>query len=135
MDTLLAPMSTLVKTSWSDWINEKYRQWRNSRVGHAAGVTEFGRQFGAGHQVVLGWLAPGSTPPRALKYINRLMDVYGEDEVMAVLGIDRLPRASALDQRTKRLVDLVNQVPESDQDQLIGLVEEFIRFAGYKRTQ
>lgn len=122
------------KTAWSAWINQKYDEFRRGKVGHAAGVTAFGRQFGASHQVVLAWLEDGSHPPISLDYINALIDTYGED-ALEPLGIERLPRRTDMDKKTRQLVELVEATPEDKQDQLIKLIEDFLAFAGFRRVK
>lgn len=75
--------------SFSEWINGKFIEWRGDRVGKAASVAEFARQFGAPQQLVSSWMTPverGGKIPRSSKYINALVAVYG-NEVYDVLGL------------------------------------------------
>lgn len=73
---------------FSDWITQKFITWRGERYGNSASVAEFAKQFGASHQLVLGWMKKGGKKPKHAKYINALVTVYGK-EVYDVLGLDR----------------------------------------------
>jgi len=73
---------------FSDWITEKFVEWRGGRVGQSASVAEFAKLFGASQPLVSGWMKAGGKVPRAKKYINALAAVYG-DEAYEVLGLSK----------------------------------------------
>jgi hypothetical protein len=75
------------KVPWSKWISDRYEEWRKGKRGNAASIAEFARQFGASHQVVLGWMSEDKeTIPTKAKYVNALVAVYGK-EIYTVLDI------------------------------------------------
>lgn len=75
--------------NFSDWITQKFVEWRGKRIGNSASVKEFAKLFGASQQLMSDWMKPserGGKAPRSAKYINALAAVYG-DEVYSVLGL------------------------------------------------
>ena len=70
---------------FGEWLTRKYTEWRGQRIGNSASVKEFAKLFGASQQLVSDWLN-GVKVPTSPKYINTLVDHYG-DEVYEVLGL------------------------------------------------
>jgi hypothetical protein len=99
---------------WSQFINDKYEEWRKDKRGNAASVTQFAKLFGADHQIIWNWMKPGSKPPRKPEYIQALVSVFG-DEVYKVNGW--LPKPIPNDTVS------IDQLPEEDRES----VEAFLR--------
>jgi len=72
---------------FSEWITNKFIEWRGNRIGRGSSVADFAAEFGANQPALSRWMHPGSKPPRSAKYISALYDRYG-NEVLEVLGID-----------------------------------------------
>jgi transcriptional regulator with XRE-family HTH domain len=75
---------------FSNWITQKFIDWRGDRHGRGSSVADFALLFGASQQLVSDWMRKGGKKPRAAKYINALAAVYG-DEVYEVLGLRKPP--------------------------------------------
>ena len=74
--------------TFSNWLRQKYFEWRGDRIGHSASVTEFARLFGASQPLMTEWLRVGGKVPTSPKFINALVAQYGY-EVYDVLGLSR----------------------------------------------
>jgi transcriptional regulator with XRE-family HTH domain len=72
---------------FSEWISNKFVEWRGNRIGRGSSIADFAAEFGASQPAMSRWMHLGSKPPRSAKYINALYDRYG-NEILEVLGID-----------------------------------------------
>lgn len=119
---------------WSGWINAKFEDFRKGKRGGEASLTAFSRLFGAPHQVVLGWMREGATPPRKPEYIQRVIELYGE-EAYPALGIP-VPEAG-VEKRTPnevRALEMLREVPEEDQAEVLDLIEHYLFKHGFRRV-
>jgi hypothetical protein len=73
---------------FSEWMIAKYDEWRKGKVGHAASIASFSKQFGASYQLVLDWMKPNGKKPSHKKYVDAIIAIYGE-EAYEVLGISQ----------------------------------------------
>lgn len=71
---------------FSEWITQKFIEWRGSTVGHAGSVAEYARLFGATQSLMSQWMQRGGKTPNSYKYLNALSAMYGK-EVYEVLGL------------------------------------------------
>jgi hypothetical protein len=113
--------------NFSEWINEKFEEFRKGKRGSAASVSAFGRQFGAGHQVVLAWFAPNSGPPHKPEYIAALIKTYGVEAYEYLNIPPSLIRAIGgvreLTPREERIIELLNSQSEDRQESIVNIVE------------
>ena len=86
---------------FSNWIRQKYLDWRGDKIGQAASVAEFSKNLKASHQLVAEWMKPNGKIPNSPKYINALVYEYGY-EVYDVLG---LPRPSLSPENARLLLE------------------------------
>jgi hypothetical protein len=66
-----------------------------------------------------------------------MIDIYGE-EAYGPLGVNKArfnARQTQLDKRLSKLVDLIEQTPEEKQEDLIDLIEGFLRLAGFRKEK
>ena len=73
---------------FSDWITEKYINWRGRAVGNERSITDFADHIGVSQQTLSSWMKQGGKVPRALTSIRKLADVFGF-ETYDVLGLPR----------------------------------------------
>jgi SOS regulatory protein LexA len=71
---------------FSEWITQKFVDWRGDRIGKGSSIAEFGRQFGASQQLMSEWMKKDGKKPTSTKYVNALVRVYG-DEILEILDI------------------------------------------------
>lgn len=124
---------------WSEWINEKYEEFRKGKRGNAASVSAFGRMFGAPHQVVLNWLREDATPPREKRYIERIVEIFG-DEAYPALGVpkpatDESGQAYNLTENEKKALEYYRSAPVEYQEDLLILWENFLLRHGFRRVK
>jgi hypothetical protein len=79
-------MPIIEVVEFSEWITKKYIEWRGDKFGSGTSVAKFAELFGAPQQVVSDWMKPNGKVPRSQKYINALVETYG-DEVYEILGL------------------------------------------------
>lgn len=79
---------------FSDWITARFLEWRGNRVGRGSSIADFARELGASQQIMSEWMKKGGKVPKAAKYVNALIRIYG-DEVYTVLGIDTPDRIAS----------------------------------------
>lgn len=78
---------------FSEWITNKYVEWRGDAIGRNRSVSEFAEYIGVKQQAMSSWMN-GITPKRH-ETITRLAAQLGP-EVYDVLGIDRPPQADPI---------------------------------------
>jgi transcriptional regulator with XRE-family HTH domain len=71
---------------FSEWITQKYIEWRGNKVGKAGSIAEFAKQFGVSQPLMSQWMKKGGKVPKSHKYINALLRAYG-DEAYEPLGL------------------------------------------------
>lgn len=113
--------------NFSEWINEKFEEFRKGKRGSAASVSAFGRKFGAGHQVVLAWFAPNSGPPHKPEYIAAMIREYGVEAYEYLNLPPSLIRALGgvreLTPREERIIELLNSQSDDRQESIVNVVE------------
>jgi hypothetical protein len=75
-----------VLMKWSDWITNKYIEWRGNRIGPLASINEFARELGIPQSVMSRWMKDGGTKPTKGSYISNLAFEFGP-ELYEVLGL------------------------------------------------
>jgi hypothetical protein len=95
---------------FSDWITQKYVNWRGASIGNDKSISEFARQIGVKQSIMAQWMKAGGKIPRDHRIINLLVSYFG-NEIYDVLGLDK-PRSE--------IDDLLALVP----DDLRSLVKE-----------
>ena len=83
---------------FSDWITQKYVEWRGSAIGNSRSITQFSAWIGVSQQLMSEWMKQSGKVPKHKKTIDRLVNRFGI-EVYDVLGIpDKDRRFILLDQ-------------------------------------
>jgi len=83
---------------FSEWITQKYIEWRDKKTGRPASIAEFAKLFGASQQLMSNWMKKGGMIPKHKRFIDALVKLYG-NEVYEVLDLPRPegePRAALL---------------------------------------
>lgn len=91
---------TIDLMEFSDWITEKFLEWRGDRIGQSASIAEFAKLFCTSQQLMSEWMKKSGKRPTSAKYINNLVEVYGI-EVYEALGLN-IPGLSPIN--TERLL-------------------------------
>jgi hypothetical protein len=112
---------------FSDWINDKYVQWRGNAVGHERTITEFAGMIGVSSSLMTQWMQRGGKKPRNQSTISKLVAVFGY-EVYDVLGI---PHPAGLD----ALLEATRALSPDDQDELKQVINEWLIANGYRRVK
>lgn len=77
---------------FSDWITEKYINWRGRSIGNERSITDFAIHIGVSQQTLSSWMKQGGKVPRAQTSIQKLANIFG-NEAYDALGLPR-PEAS-----------------------------------------
>lgn len=78
---------------FSDWITQKYVEWRGDAIGRERSITEYAKYLGVSQQLMSNWMKKGGKVPRSIEMINKLVAAYG-NEVYDVLGLE-IPTGNA----------------------------------------
>lgn len=139
---------------FSEWITKKYVEWRGNRVGRGSSIADFANLFGASQPVMSRWMKAGSGVPNRAKYVNALIEHYG-DEAREILGIPKpvkmpegfhpeWPVVYALDflppELHDRFIDMFNELtrrfseekPEAGSPEALKLANEIITKYGFE---
>ncbi len=73
---------------FSDWITQKYIDWRGDAIGQERSITKFAELLGVPQSLMTQWLKKGGKTPTSQKYISALISHFGA-EVYEILGISR----------------------------------------------
>lgn len=73
---------------FSDWLTQKYIEFRGNSVGHDRSVTEFAKWIGVPQPVVSDWMNKNGRKPKSHKSIELLVARFGV-EVYDVLGLPK----------------------------------------------
>jgi len=73
-----------VDMEFSEWIRNKYREWRGDSIGNERSKAKFAKMLGVPQQIMYNWMNPGSTGPQKKKYVDALLNYFGK-EVLDVL--------------------------------------------------
>jgi len=85
------PTDIDVEQLFSDWITQKYIEWRGNAIGHKRTAREFAEKYvGVSQSLMVQWMK-GAKSPRSYQTISKLVAKFG-DEVYSVLEI-QLPAA------------------------------------------
>ncbi len=94
---------------FSDWITDKYREWRGDAVGRERTITDFANYIGVNQSVVSSWMKKGGKVPKHKDSIDKLVAKFGP-EVYNVLGID----AALTDDVIDPVAAMIQQFPPED---------------------
>jgi hypothetical protein len=124
-------------SAFSKWINEKFEEYRGARQGQGGSLSAFGRMLGAPHQTIQMWLKPDAKPPRKQEYINRLVELYGQ-EAYDAMGIDAptlTDRGVQLAPEARRALEAMSTLPPEDRQELIEQIEAWLLENGFRRMK
>lgn len=75
------------ESSWKDFINTEFVQWRKDKRGKAGSAAQLAREIGVSPQLLNGWMNKGQIPTDQ-EYINKLVNFFGL-KVYDALGLRR----------------------------------------------
>jgi hypothetical protein len=83
---------------FSDWITQKYIEWRDKKTGRPASIAEFAKLFGASQQLMSDWMKKKGKIPKHKKYIDALIARYGLEvyDILSIPQPEEGPRSSLL---------------------------------------
>jgi hypothetical protein len=106
---------------FSDWITNKYIEWRGRSLGRSGSVAEFARLFNASQPLMSQWMKKSGKVPTSQKYIHALVAQYG-DEVYEVLGIAKSPDEQ-LSPIQRQILKIYNDLSPEAQARFLATLE------------
>ena len=79
-----------VVVEFSEWITDKYIQWRGKSIHNDKSIAKFAKMLGVSQQMMSEWMKPHGMIPKHKKNIDALIKVYG-NEVYEVLHLEPPP--------------------------------------------
>jgi hypothetical protein len=73
---------------FSDWITNKYVEWRGNAIGNERTITDFAEMVGVSQSLMTQWMRPGGKKPRNQTTVTKLVSFFGA-EVYDVLDLPR----------------------------------------------
>lgn len=73
---------------FSEWITDKYVNWRGKAVGREVSISEFALYIGIPQSTMSSYMKKGGRVPRSLKIVNLFVEKFGP-ETYDVLGLPR----------------------------------------------
>ena len=107
------------------WLTEKYVEWRGDKFGHNSSVTAFAEYIGTKQQLMSGWMNGDFAPAKA--NIDKLANKLGY-EIYDILDIPPEERPTRADIRAA-----IRRVPPENMDEILNLIEEYLRVHGWDR--
>jgi len=113
----------------SDWITQKYIEWRGDAIGREKTITEYAEDYiGVSQEVMYGWMKKDGSKPRKSEHIKKLFDKYGY-EVYEVLGFN------SVDRRLRELQAEYDAIPEDKKDDMLEVIRRWMREQGWKKEE
>ena len=116
---------TIDSVEFRIWLTEKYVEWRGDKVGHNSSVSSFAEYIGTKQQLMSGWMNGDYAPAKA--NIDKLANKLGY-EIYDILDIPQDERPTRADIRAA-----IRQVPPENMDEILILIEEYLRVHGWDR--
>ena len=110
--------------SYNNWLMEKFLEWEKTKTRRQS-YSAFARHIGVSQGSLSHWLS-GSNPP-AGDNVRMIADKLGL-EIYDILDIPQDERPVRADLR-----EAIRQVPPEKQDDLLELIEEYLRDNGWQR--
>ena len=114
------------KMEFKDWITKKYLDWRGDAIGRDRSIKKFSDFIGVSQPLMSRWMNEKNNP--SLENARKIADRFG-NEVYDILDIPQDERPVRADLR-----EAIRQVPPENQDELLELIEEFLRDHGWQRV-
>ena len=111
---------------FKDWITKKYLDWRGDAIGRDRSIKKFSDFIGVSQPLMSRWMNEKNKP--SLENAIKIADRFG-NEVYDILDIPQDERPVRADLR-----EAIRQVPPENQDELLELIEEFLRDHGWQRV-
>jgi transcriptional regulator with XRE-family HTH domain len=73
---------------FSEWLTQKYIDWRGDAIGKDRTISEFAQMVGVSQPTMSYWMKKGGKIPRAKSSIQKLVDTFGY-EVYDILGLPK----------------------------------------------
>ena len=128
--------------SFSDWITKKYIDWRGDAIGQQKSISEFSDMLGVPQSLMSQWMRSAGKIPTSQKYIDILLNRYGE-EAWEALGFASKGPTSLYDGLPADFKSLVSEVRETiaeykvspDSPEADKVLDEIMRKRGYIRKE
>jgi hypothetical protein len=73
---------------FSEWLTQKYIEWRGDAIGNNRSISDFAQMVGVSQPTMSFWMKRGGKIPRAKDSIQHLVNAFGF-EVYDVLGLPK----------------------------------------------
>ena len=110
---------------FGDWITQKYLEWRGDGIGRAKSVSAFADYLGVSQPLLTRWMNGDYNPNK--ENANKIAFRLGY-EVYDVLEIPEDDRPIRYDLRRA-----IQSVPPENQDELLQLIDKYLRDHGWTR--
>lgn len=100
---------------FTEWINEKYKEYRGDSFGHDKSVTEFAKEIGIEQSLMSQWMRPKGNKakiPSSKDNIAKLVNFFGY-EAYEALG---LPVPGLSHENSKLLFEAAKELSRSSKD-------------------